>query len=66
MSKEAKVVKPIETSKDGSAYVMEKAPGQLFGDFLTFNSLQQDLGMIDFKTNHIFVNSAMTGYINLF
>ena len=64
--KEAKVVKPIETSKDGSAYVMEKAPGQLFGDFLTFNSLQQDLGMIDFKTNHIFVNSAITGYINLF
>lgn len=64
--KQAKVVSPKETSQDGTAYVMEKAPGQLFGDFLTFNLLQQALGMIDYKTNNIFTSSAITGYINLF
>ena len=45
---------------------MEKAPGQLFGDFLAFNQLQQDLGMIEPKTHMIFIKSVITGYINLF
>ena len=64
--KQAKVVNPKETSQDGTAYVMEKAPGQLFGDFLAFNQLQQDLGMIEPKTHMIFIKSVITGYINLF
>lgn len=49
--KEAKVVKPIETSKDGSAYVMEKAPGQMFSNFLNYEQLRRDMGCPSFFDN---------------
>lgn len=43
--KNAHVVKPIETSQDGTAYIMEKADGQLFSDYLAYEKLKASLGI---------------------
>lgn len=41
--KAAKVVKPVKTSKDGNAYIMEKAKGVLFSDIIDFIDLEDKL-----------------------
>ena len=64
--KKAKVVKPKETSKDGTAYVMEKAEGELFGNFLSYFNLKSSLGMIEAKTSLKVGLNAILGYANLF
>lgn len=41
--KNVKVVKPVKTSTDGTAYIMEKAEGELFSNVLNFARLEKEL-----------------------
>ena len=64
--KEAKVVKPIETSKDGSAYVMEKAPGQMFSNFLNYEKLRHDMGCPSFFDNMLGILDFISTYSKVY
>lgn len=61
----AHVVKPIETCQDGTAYVMEKAPGQLFSDYLAFEDLKSSMG-IDNGSNVKRRTNIVSSYTNLY
>ncbi len=63
--KHAHVVKPIETCQDGTAYIMEKAPGQLFSDYLNYEALKSVMG-IDNGSNFKRTTNVYSSYTNLY